>query len=83
MEGQKNKDGSGREGTPKGLASIWGEVARYPLALSVLFERGLLYQSKIFFREWIVAARPPRAMAVVKGRSLGHTLTQFWALPQT
>ncbi len=30
-----------------------------------------------------MAARPPRAMAVVKGRLLGQTFTQFCALPQT
>ena len=32
------------------------------------------YQSKIFFREWIVAARPPRAMAVVERKALGADL---------
>ena len=30
-----------------------------------------------------MAARPPRAMAVVSGRPLGQTFTQFCALPQT
>jgi hypothetical protein len=32
---------------------------------------------------WIVTARPMTAMDSVSGMSLGQTLTQFWALPQS
>ena len=43
----------------------------------------LHYRSSHFRSTCHVAARPPRAMAVVSGISFGQTFTQFWALPQT